>query len=38
MLADIREVKKEAKGAGFDVKSNQFLIRERRKRADDVDG
>lgn len=33
---DIKEVKKEAKEAGFDTRVIAFLIRERRKDADDV--
>lgn len=34
---DIKEVKAEAKGSGFDTKVIAFLIRERRKDKDDVD-
>lgn len=33
---DIKEVRKEAKEAGFDTRVIAFLIRERRKDADDV--
>ena len=33
---DIKEVKKEAKEAGYDTRVIAFLIRERRKDADDV--
>lgn len=36
ILTDIKEVKKEAKDAGFDTRVIAFLIRERRKDADDV--
>lgn len=35
--ADIKEVKAEAKGTGFDVAVISFLIRERRKDKDDLD-
>ena len=33
---DIKEVKKEAKAAGLDTRVIDFLLRERRKDADDV--
>lgn len=36
IAADIKEVKSEAKATGFDTRVITFLIRERRKDADDV--
>jgi uncharacterized protein (UPF0335 family) len=37
IAADIKEVKAEAKGTGFDVRIINFIIRERRMDKDDLD-